>query len=156
MPRYLQIVHSIREKINQGEWVIGSKIPTQRAIAEQFRVNRSTVITAIEILKAEGLLEGRAGSGIYVVNNRWSLSAAISPPDWEDLTQWSLQPPSDHTVQTINELENRKDLIQLSKGELGPDLFPKSEIATALAKVSSQLEEFGYGNGLGDIELRIE
>ncbi|OCA80964.1 PLP-dependent aminotransferase family protein [Pseudobacillus wudalianchiensis] len=156
MPRYLQIVHAIREKINQGEWVIGSKLPTQRAIAEQFHVNRSTVITAIEILKAEGLLEGKAGSGIYVVNNRWSLSAAISPPDWEDLTQWSLQPPSDHTVQTINELESRKDLIQLSKGELEPDLFPKAEIATALTRVSSQLEQFGYGNGLGDIGLRIE
>ncbi|KIL72785.1 PLP-dependent aminotransferase family protein [Bacillus badius] len=155
-PRYLQIVHLIREKIEKGEWVVGSKIPTQRAIAEQFHVNRSTVVTAIEILKAEGLLEGRAGSGVYIVNNQWSLSAAISPPNWDDLAQWSLQPPSNHTVQLINELENRKDLIQLSKGELGPDLFPQSEISEALAKVSGQLHGFGYGNGLGDSGLRAE
>ncbi|RJS61156.1 hypothetical protein CJ483_14775 [Bacillus sp. PK3_68] len=156
MPRYLQIVHSIREKIDKGEWVVGSRIPPQRAIAEQFAVNRSTVITAIEILKAEGLLEGRAGSGVYVVNNRWSLSAAISPPDWENLTQWSLQPSSNQTVQSINELENRKDVIQLSKGELGPDLFPQADIAAALTKVSGELQEFGYGNGLGDAGLRRE
>lgn len=155
-PRYLQIVHWMREKIEQGEWVIGSKIPTQREIAEKFGVNRSTVITAIEIVKSEGLLEGKAGSGIYVIHNQWSLESEMSPPDWNDLTKWSLQPSSVHTVQLINELETRKDLIQLSKGELGPDLFPHSEITEAMGAVSTQIQDFGYGDGLGDLGLRKE
>lgn len=156
MPRYFQIARWIREKIDHGEWVIGSKIPTQREIAKQFGVNRSTVVTAIEIVKSEGLLEGKTGSGIYVVNNQWSLLSAISPPDWNDYTKWSLQPASEHTVQMINELENRKDLIQLSKGELGPEMFPHTEITEAMGKVTLQLREFGYGDGLGDLGLRTE
>jgi GntR family transcriptional regulator of abcA and norABC len=156
IPRYLQIVHIIREKITNGEWSIGTKLPTQREMSEQFQVNRSTVITAIEILKAEGLLEGKAGSGVYIVNNKWSLLTAITPPNWSDLSKWAVQPPSDHIVQTINEAENKRDIIQLSKGELGSDLYPHSEIAKTVEKVSSQLHEFGYGAGIGDFNLREE
>jgi GntR family transcriptional regulator, regulator for abcA and norABC len=155
-PLYLQIVHLIREKIARGEWPVGSKLPTQREMTKQFNVNRSTVITAIEILKSEGLIEGKTGSGIYIVNNQWSLLTASSPPDWNELSKWALYPPSDNTVQLINEMENRKDIIQLSKGELGIDLFPHSEIAKTAEKISSQLHEFGYGDGLGDIHLRKE
>ncbi|KEF38677.1 transcriptional regulator [Schinkia azotoformans MEV2011] len=91
-PLYLQIVHLIREKITRGEWPVGSKLPTQREMAKQFNVNRSTVITAIEILKSEGLLEGKTGSGIYIVNNQWSLRTASSPPDWNELSKWALSP----------------------------------------------------------------
>lgn len=156
VPMYLQIAQSIRQKIDRGEWVIGSKIPTQREIAEQFQVNRSTVITAIDILKSEGLLEGITGSGIYVSNNQWSLLSSSSPPNWKELTQWATQPSSDHIVQLINDSESRKDLIQLSKGELGPDLYPHAEIEKSLIKVTAQLQEFGYGNGLGDKGLREE
>ncbi|MGG4037864.1 PLP-dependent aminotransferase family protein [Heyndrickxia ginsengihumi] len=156
VPIYLQIVHSIREKIYSGEWTIGSKLPTQREMAEQFQVNRSTVITAIEILKAEGLLESKYGSGIYVVNNQWSILTATSQPNWNDISKWALHPPSDKSVQIINELETRKDIIQLSKGELGSELFPRSEIALATEKVSGKLHDFGYGDGAGDIDLRKE
>ncbi|WP_018704849.1 PLP-dependent aminotransferase family protein [Siminovitchia fordii] len=156
VPMYARIAQLIRQKIDRGEWVIGTKIPTQRELAEQFQVNRSTVITAIDILKSEGLLEGIAGSGIYVTNNKWSLLSSVSPPNWKELTQWAMQPSSDSTVQLINDLESRKDLIQLSKGELGPDLYPHVEIEKSLIKVSRQLKEFGYGNGLGDRGLREE
>ncbi|WP_245308197.1 PLP-dependent aminotransferase family protein [Halalkalibacter urbisdiaboli] len=156
IPRYLQIVQTIREKILRGEWSVGSKIPTQRELSEKFNVNRSTVITAIEILKSEGLLEGRIGSGVYIVNNKWSLLNAFSPPDWHDLSKWALHPPSDNTVQTINELETKKDIIQLCKGELGSDLFPHIEIAEAANRAFNKLPEFGYGDGYGDLELRKE
>ncbi len=155
-PRYLQIVHSIRGKITQGEWAVGSKLPTQKELSEKYQVNRSTVITAIEILKAEGILEGKKGSGVYVVNNKWSLLTAASPPNWNDLSKWAAHPPSDSTVQVINESETKKEMIQLSKGELGCDLFPQSEIAKSMEKVSYQLHNVGYGDGLGDIDLRKE
>ncbi len=90
VPMYARIAQLIRQKIDRGEWIIGTKIPTQRELAEQFQVNRSTVITAIDILKSEGLLEGIAGSGIYVTNNKWSLLSSVSPLNWKELTQWAM------------------------------------------------------------------
>ncbi|WP_249685932.1 winged helix-turn-helix domain-containing protein, partial [Bacillus velezensis] len=42
-PKYRQIVDYMKEKIENGEWPIGSKTPTQRQLAKLFQVNRSTV-----------------------------------------------------------------------------------------------------------------
>lgn len=38
-----QIVTWITERIERGDWVAGTKLPTQRQLAMQFAVNRSTV-----------------------------------------------------------------------------------------------------------------
>lgn len=156
IPRFLQIAHAIREKISNGEWAIGSKLPTQKKLSEHFQVNRSTVITAIEMLKAEGLLEGKTGSGIYVINNRWSLLHALSPPDWNALSRWAVHPPSDVIVQMINEYETKNEFIHLSKGEIEPGWFPREEAAEIVGKIAGQAPEFGYGDGAGDWELRKE
>ena len=47
----------------------GTKLPTQRQLAMQFDVNRSTVQQALEELKAMGILEAKVGSGVYVTHN---------------------------------------------------------------------------------------
>lgn len=49
----------IKEKIANGEWPIGTKIPSQRKLADMFGVNRSTVIIALEELMADGTIEGK-------------------------------------------------------------------------------------------------
>ncbi|TGU85271.1 GntR family transcriptional regulator, partial [Mesorhizobium sp. M00.F.Ca.ET.186.01.1.1] len=75
-PKYKQIIACIKSKISSGEWPIGSKIPSQRVLASTFGVNRSTVITALEELAADGLIEGRLGMGTVVVNNTWKIGRA--------------------------------------------------------------------------------
>lgn len=75
LPKYRQIVDYMKEKIENGEWPIGSKIPSQRQLAKLFHVNRSTVITALDELMADGLIQGKIGAGTIVTNNTWSLLA---------------------------------------------------------------------------------
>ncbi|SME47152.1 HTH-type transcriptional regulator GmuR [Bacillus cereus] len=58
-PKYRQIVDYMKEKIENGEWPIGSKTPSQRQLAKLFQVNRSTVITALDELMADGLIQGK-------------------------------------------------------------------------------------------------
>ena len=50
-----------KRKILHGEWTIGTKIPSQRKLAEELQVNRSTVTAAVDELIAQGLLEGKEG-----------------------------------------------------------------------------------------------
>ncbi len=78
---YKQIEKYIKDKIINGEWTVGTKIPSQRVLAETFVVNRSTVVTALDELTALGLIEGKTGGGTKVINNTWNLLVSNYPPD---------------------------------------------------------------------------
>lgn len=153
-PKYQQIVDDIKEKIAHGEWPIGSKIPSQRKLAKKFEVNRSTVITALEELMADGLIEGKMGMGTIVVNNTWTLLATNPPPDWNEHVKSGLHKPSQATVQEINQAESNTNLIQLSKGELSKDLFPLETMKLVMGRVSNKMEAFGYEEPKGFMPLR--
>lgn len=60
LPIYRQIEQYVQARIRSGEWSIGMRLPPQRTLAEAFGVNRSTVVTAMEALMAEGGLKGGA------------------------------------------------------------------------------------------------
>lgn len=154
LPKYIQIIQFIKEKIGNGEWPIGSKIPSQRTLAKHFEVNRSTVITALEELTADGLIEGRMGKGTVVTNNTWTLLAKNSAPDWDQYVTSGIQQPSQKIVQEINKSESNSDLIQLSKGELSHEIFPLAVMKEMMGKVSQNIEAFGYEEPKGYLPLR--
>lgn len=64
-----QIIQQIQDAIRNGDLARGDKLPTERALCEQFGVSRSVVREAIKALDAMGLVESRQGSGIFVRNN---------------------------------------------------------------------------------------
>ncbi|MGW2087948.1 GntR family transcriptional regulator [Streptomyces sp. NPDC001880] len=69
MPReapYLAVADVLRARILAGEWGIGERLPSRVRLAEGYGVGRNVVQRAMDRLIAEGLLEGRAGSGTYV------------------------------------------------------------------------------------------
>ncbi len=154
LPKYRKIIDFIKEKISTGEWPIGSKIPSQRDLAQAFEVNRSTVIAALEELTADGLIEGKLGMGTVVVNNTWTLLATTPPPDWSEYVRSGLHKPSMTSVQEINKREFQADLIQLSKGELSPDMFPVDAMKQVMERVTRNLSGFGYEEPRGYLPLR--
>lgn len=153
-PKYLLIVEYIKVKISNGEWVIGSRIPSQRELAKIFNVNRSTVITALEELMADGLIQGKIGMGTIVINNTWNLMGGDAATNWNENITLGIHKASAETVQKINEAESKKELIQLSKGELSPDIFPLDRMKTIIRKVSDHLSPFGYEEPKGNYQLR--
>lgn len=80
IPVYQQIINYISGKISSGDWTIGSRLPSQRLLAERFGVNRSTVIRALEELISYGILKGEPGKGTTVKSNTWSLLMSTAPP----------------------------------------------------------------------------
>lgn len=153
-PLYKQIVEYIKEKISNGEWSVGSKMPTQRELATKFGVNRSTIVTALDELKAEGLIEGKSSSGTIVINNTWALLASNNKPKWEDYIKYGVCKPNLHTIQVINLLEFKDDIIRLGTGELSPDLFPKNYMQNVLNNISTNMQSLGYEEPKGSLHLR--
>ncbi|GAA0447803.1 PLP-dependent aminotransferase family protein [Lentibacillus halophilus] len=153
-PKYAVIVEYIKDKIAKAEWAIGSQIPSQRELASQFQVNRSTVITALDELMADGLIEGVAGKGTIITNNTWTLMGRHAAVNWNDNVALGIHQASMNMVQEINEAESDPHFIQLSKGELSPDMFPLQTMKSIVRNVSEKLIPFGYEEPQGNRFLR--
>src|SRR5581483_11761573 len=63
---YRQVADQLRSLIERGEYAVGSRLPTERELAEQLKVSRPTVREALIALEVEGRVRIRVGSGIYV------------------------------------------------------------------------------------------
>lgn len=61
-----QIHAAIRNAILQGQLAPGMRLPSSRALADQFGVRRGVVVVAYEHLQGDGLIETRVGAGTYV------------------------------------------------------------------------------------------
>ncbi|MCY1522559.1 HTH-type transcriptional regulator LutR [compost metagenome] len=55
----------IIENLQSGVWPAGHRLPTERALSEQFGISRSTVRRTLSELKTEGMISQRVGSGTY-------------------------------------------------------------------------------------------
>ncbi len=65
-PLYRRLADSLRAAIRRGELPGGMRLPTERALAAALSVSRSTVVSAYDVLRGEGWLESRQGSGTWV------------------------------------------------------------------------------------------
>lgn len=64
--KYTDIVETLRERIAAGHYQDG-KLPSTRELREEFDASYGSVRSAILILKATGVVEGRQGQGVFVV-----------------------------------------------------------------------------------------
>ena len=51
------------QRIKDGVYSIGDKLPTEKELCQMFEVSRSTLREAISIVRAKGYIETRHGSG---------------------------------------------------------------------------------------------
>lgn len=65
-PIYMQIADHLRERIAGGQLRPGDEIPSERQVAAEWEVSRPTATKALDILRHEGLVVTRQGSGTYV------------------------------------------------------------------------------------------
>ena len=69
-PLYRQIYGLLTRQLQSGQWAPGQMIPTEQALARQYRVSSGTVRKAIDLLVAENILQRRQGRGTFVQTHR--------------------------------------------------------------------------------------
>lgn len=151
-PIYRQIVKYISDKIATGDWVIGSRLPSQRAMAQAFEVNRSTIVSAMEELISYGILESDFGGGTKVASNTWSLRMS-QPPDWNKYIASGPFGANLSTIQTINKMEFEPGYIRIGTGELSPELYPGKLVSKIFRRMPERIPNLGYLGTLGLPEL---
>jgi DNA-binding transcriptional MocR family regulator len=73
---YRRLAGAIRGRAEAGSLPVGARLPAERSLAGALGVSRTTVVAAYELLRQDGWLESRRGSGSRVIR-----SGAREAPD---------------------------------------------------------------------------
>ncbi|WP_434399811.1 GntR family transcriptional regulator [Planococcus sp. 11815] len=68
IPIYIQIEEQLKQQIQQGDFSVGTSIPSERELSERFGVSRMTVRQSITNLVNDGLLYREKGRGTFVAS----------------------------------------------------------------------------------------
>ncbi|HWQ90070.1 MAG TPA: GntR family transcriptional regulator, partial [Clostridia bacterium] len=69
-PIYRQIADQVRLGVATGKLGVGDSLPSVRNLAEELVVNPNTVARAYTDLARDGMLETRAGLGMFIARKR--------------------------------------------------------------------------------------
>ena len=70
---YQHLADSLRDKIYEGKYAFGDKLPSERSLAEKFGISHLTVRKALAILEEEGMLLRVQGKGTFVRAQKYSI-----------------------------------------------------------------------------------
>lgn len=163
LPLYRQICQRLREAILSGELAEGTRLPTERALAGELGVNRTTVMNAYNELASEGLIEGHVGRGTLVRGNHFFRYDELEP----ETASWllglpagerELLGPDARLLSELTSLGDRNEIISLAPGTPSPDLLPAEMLSGIIARglLASQENALGYCPVEGLHSLRQE
>ena len=78
---YQRLAAQLLALITQGEFKLGERLPSERALAERFDVSRTSVREAMIALELQGVVEVRGGSGIYVTQDKLQATTTSYMPE---------------------------------------------------------------------------
>lgn len=162
-PLYLQIRNSIRSLIMAGNLPEGYRLPSERTLAQNLSINRSTVVKAYEELEADDLVESHVGRGTTVksVNNDPGTvnDSASFNMTWKHLFSRQSARMQDPLITNILNLLARQDIISLAAGAPSPELYPNADFASVSADLhmqyGSSLMEYGPTPGQGELRAYL-
>lgn len=148
-PSSSDLFADLRKQVESGKLRPGSRLESIRRVAEQTGMTAHGVLTAYRQLAAAGLVEGRHGSGFYVV-------AADPAPS----TSWSPAGPAlDQLLDTallIRGFVEPSALLKCGSGVLPRDWLAGIGLAQQVRAVAGQPSNslYDYGGALGYPPLR--
>jgi len=70
VPAYMAVHDLIKKKIQDGTYPVSELLPTEPELEKIYKVSRTTIRSAMEMLKAEGFVEIKQGRGTLVLDCR--------------------------------------------------------------------------------------
>ncbi|WP_239616731.1 PLP-dependent aminotransferase family protein [Cohnella mopanensis] len=154
VPVYIQISNYFETRILNGEYPSGSSLPSERALASQLDVNRSTIVSAYDQLSSLGIVTRIKGFGTVVTLHHSEEGNVKRVPNWEEYVKGGMRQLNDPITRQIHKIVGTdKPYINFAIGELSPDLFP----VKLMQEAHSQLElsqYLGYEHIQGNLRLR--
>jgi DNA-binding transcriptional regulator YhcF (GntR family) len=169
-PLYLQLESEIIQLICRGILKPGQALPSSRELAQSLQLNRKTVVATYEELSAQGWVETKERSGVYVSGHLPDTSVrAINQNSKKLIRSWQpaypiIKQPSNGATSTypdmgINALGTPPPLYKIDDGFPDPRIAPIEELVREYrrfgkGRLSNQF--LMYGPEHGSYRLRVE
>src|SRR5689334_17158993 len=91
--RYRQLARGIAAALHDGLLSVGERLPAERVLARELRLSRGTVASAYQVLRNEGIVVGRRGSGTRIAASALatdSVRGAATPFDNDALISFAM------------------------------------------------------------------
>ena len=139
---YLQIADALIKDIHSGRLKTGDALPGSRNLAQLLKVNRNTVVEALNVLLIEGWLVSKERQGTFV---------ADTLPGFKEV-QYNQQ-----ITASSDSIKSKHYHLQFDDGHPDSKIAPITELARAYRQIFNQKARWqmmGYGNEYGDLEFR--
>lgn len=139
---YLQIADTIIQDIHSGRLKTGDALPGSRNLAQHLKVNRNTVVEALNVLLMEGWLVSKERQGTFV---------ADTLPDFKEVKH------NRQITAGLNSIKDKHYHLQFDDGHPDSKIAPITELARAYRQIFNQKAKWqmmGYGNEFGSFEFR--
>lgn len=139
---YLQIADAIIEDIQSGRLQKGTALPGSRKLAQELKVNRNTIVEALNVLLNEEWLVSKERRGTFVSDS---------------LPIFKKHKSEKNIKETIDLNEYPTPRIRFDDGHPDSKIAPVAELARAYRQIfnrKAKWQMMGYGNEFGDIEFR--
>lgn len=116
IPLYYQLETVLRKKIFSGDFVPGSPLPSEDALAAEYQVSRITVRQALASLEQDGLVIRQRGKGTFVSETAGHFELPRFTGSIEDLVLMGIRSTTEvKDFSWIDPPEHIKDKLQVGK-----------------------------------------
>ncbi|MGX7023225.1 aminotransferase-like domain-containing protein [Vagococcus hydrophili] len=159
IPLYRQVMNQIISQIEQGSLVRDERLLSERALAKEIGVNRSTIVRAYEELHAQGFVVRKSNSGTYILGD---YKGSLSKENLPVVTSSGLKEIEDKNSY-INKVEakqqqNAQGFINAFTGELPLELIPKVSLDNVSFEefLQEEISHLGYEPLREEVALLFE
>src|SRR5687768_9679184 len=159
-PFYQQIFDQIVERIRNGAFSGGYRLPPSRSLADRLGVHRNTVVRAYEALEEGGFIESTVGRGTFV-RAASAKPAPAAPPSnggmpWASLLSRVAEAEPLTRFDRLARLTSGRDGINLTRMQPPADLIPVELFRRCMQHVLQSLDSkaLGYSPREGVWRLR--
>jgi DNA-binding FadR family transcriptional regulator len=131
-----QLKESLLEQLRSRAWRAGQRLPTERALGEQYGLSRSIVRRVLGDLKRRQLITQTVGSGTYVAEQLHEALAALAPAG----TAAAVSPAELMNARLVLE----PALVEMAIGNATADDFARMDECNRQAEAATALQDFEH------------
>lgn len=155
VPLFLRLARALIGEIQRGRLTAGAKLPSSRDLARSLKINRNTVLAALDELRAQGWVHSVRAKGCFVTAQ---VPTVGSPRSTHARSSFGATLPRlpPHVVATSGLDNVPRGVLRLSAGTPDPRLVPVDAIGRAWRRVVRRTGRrlLEYGHPAGHLGLR--